>query len=269
MLSPPQEVRLEAVGRAISGAALMIFAGLLSARKKVPRWNIGSTRAWLKGHIWLSLLSVPLIFYHAGFHWGGLIEQLLMLVFVLVVVSGMIGLLLQQYLPRLLKTTVDAEAMFDQNPYLCGRLRETADEEVAAFCGDLVTSAKVEGTFNVGNVALAEVSPLDVLREFHVTRVRPFLTSSIEQTHQLDNTSRAAAVFARVKTVLPEDRPSRFRELVSYWTASKLFVENVGNCRDKPGFTGCCTGGCWSMCPCRSLCWYWESRTSSCRCSTR
>ena len=208
MLSPPQEVRLEAVGRAISGAALMIFAGLLSARKKVPRWNIGSARAWLKGHIWLSLLSVPLIFYHAGFRWGGLIEQLLMLVFVLVVVSGMIGLLLQQYLPRLLKTTVDAEAMFDQIPYLCGRLRETADEEVAAFCGDLVTSAKVEGTFNVGNVALAEVSPLDVLREFYVTRVRPFLTSSIEQTHQLDNTSRAAAVFARVKTVLPEDESS-------------------------------------------------------------
>ena len=49
------------------GTAMMIFAGLLSARRQVPTWRIGSAQFWLKGHIWLGLLSVAFILFHAGF----------------------------------------------------------------------------------------------------------------------------------------------------------------------------------------------------------
>src|SRR5205085_7474296 len=42
----------------ILGSALMVFAGLLSGLRRVPSWWwIGSRTAWLKGHIWLGLLS--------------------------------------------------------------------------------------------------------------------------------------------------------------------------------------------------------------------
>ena len=37
----------------IAGSALMVFAGLIAARKRVPEWRIGSAQFWLRGHIWL------------------------------------------------------------------------------------------------------------------------------------------------------------------------------------------------------------------------
>src|SRR3990170_2286953 len=58
----------------VAGTLLMLFAGLLSVRKKTVRLRLGSLSWWLKGHIWLGSLSVPLIFYHAAFRWGGTLE---------------------------------------------------------------------------------------------------------------------------------------------------------------------------------------------------
>ena len=37
----------------------MIFAGLLAARKKVPVWRLGRAQDWMRGHLWLGLLSLP------------------------------------------------------------------------------------------------------------------------------------------------------------------------------------------------------------------
>ena len=37
----------------IAGYALMLYAGLLGARKKVPTWRIGRAQTWMRGHIWL------------------------------------------------------------------------------------------------------------------------------------------------------------------------------------------------------------------------
>src|SRR5437660_1905828 len=46
----------------IIGSALMIYAGLLSALRKVPAWWwIGSRKIWLKGHIRLGLLSTVIL----------------------------------------------------------------------------------------------------------------------------------------------------------------------------------------------------------------
>src|SRR6058998_1224284 len=39
------------------GFALMIYAGLLGARRKVPTWRLGRATTWMKGHLWLGLLS--------------------------------------------------------------------------------------------------------------------------------------------------------------------------------------------------------------------
>src|SRR4051812_31198467 len=89
----------------IAGAALMIFAGLLSGRKKLPGWRIGSAQFWLRGHIWLGLLSGPLILFHAGFQWGGLLEQILLVLTGVIIVSGIFGLAMQQLIPRTMATS--------------------------------------------------------------------------------------------------------------------------------------------------------------------
>ena len=55
----------------IVGYAMMVFAGLLSVRKKFRVLRIGRAKSWMKGHIWLGFLAFPLILYHAAFGFGG------------------------------------------------------------------------------------------------------------------------------------------------------------------------------------------------------
>jgi Fe-S-cluster-containing dehydrogenase component len=43
---------------------------LLSARKRVRTWRIGSAQAWMRVHIWLGLIAVPCIWFHSGFALG-------------------------------------------------------------------------------------------------------------------------------------------------------------------------------------------------------
>ncbi|MBX7104324.1 MAG: hypothetical protein K1X57_09585 [Gemmataceae bacterium] len=113
----------------IAGTLLMAFAGALSALRKVPAWWwIGSRKAWLKGHIWLGLLSVLLILCHSGFRFGGPLERVLWVVFATIVISGIVGLLLQQSLPGLLARRVHGEVSFEQLPHYCGVLRGRADD---------------------------------------------------------------------------------------------------------------------------------------------
>jgi hypothetical protein len=125
----------------VVGSAFMIFAGLLAGRKQVPFWRLGSAQFWLRGHLWLGTLSVPLILFHSGFGLGGIVEQLLWAFFALVVLSGFFGLAMQHLLPRLMTSQVPRETFRAQIPYLRKRNRLLSDRLVATACGRLpVTS---------------------------------------------------------------------------------------------------------------------------------
>lgn len=127
----------EAAGGSAAGLAFgtlalaaMIFAGLLAVRKKFPGLRLGSAQFWLRGHIWLGLLSVPLVFFHSGFRFGGTLERALMYVFLIVIASGVYGLALQQVLPRVLKVRVPLETFPQQIPMLCQSFQEDATKLV-------------------------------------------------------------------------------------------------------------------------------------------
>src|SRR6202171_4402254 len=102
----------------IAGYAFMLFAGLLGARKKVPVWRIGRAQTWMRGHIWLGLVSLPLILFHGGFAWRGPLTALLMILFFIVVVSGLLGAALQHYLPSLITTRVPMETIYEEIPHV-------------------------------------------------------------------------------------------------------------------------------------------------------
>ena len=121
----------------IVGTLMMVFAGLLAGRKRVPHWRLGSAKFWLKGHLWLGTLSFPLILLHAGFGWGGLLENILWITFAIVVVSGFLGVGLQHFMPRLLTSRVPYETFTAQLPYQCRRNQFLADHAVADLCGKL------------------------------------------------------------------------------------------------------------------------------------
>lgn len=118
----------------VIGTAMMLFAGLLAARRPLRIRRIGSAQFWLKGHLWLGSLSVPFILFHTGFGWGGFLEQCLCGALVVVVSSGFFGLAMQQFLPRLLWNRAPLETFEGQTPYQCDRLTFIADLRVAGLC---------------------------------------------------------------------------------------------------------------------------------------
>src|SRR5262249_26616411 len=98
----------------IIGYAMMVFAVLLSLRKRFPIWRIGRAQKWMRGHLWLGLLSYPIILLHSGLRFGHGLTLAMMWIFTFVVLSGLVGAALQHYLPRLMTERVPMETIFDE-----------------------------------------------------------------------------------------------------------------------------------------------------------
>jgi hypothetical protein len=83
----------------ISGVSLMVFAGLLPVGKKLARWKIMRLKTLQRGHIWLGLLSMPLVLFHSGFRTGGKLSSALLVILAAILLSGIAGLLFTHQLP--------------------------------------------------------------------------------------------------------------------------------------------------------------------------
>ena len=119
------------------GFAFMIFAALLGARKRVPTWRVGRAQAWMRGHLWLGVLALPLILFHGGFHFGGTLTQVLMWLLIITVGSGVFGAVLQHYLPRVMTADVPLETIYDEIGHVRVQLLEEADRAVESVCGSM------------------------------------------------------------------------------------------------------------------------------------
>lgn len=119
----------------VAGGLIILFELLLWPRKRVRSWRIGSAQLWLRAHVWLGLLSVPLVVMHARlFFIGGLMNLALMGAFVIVIASGIWGLVLQQFLPKLLLEQVPAETIYDQIEHVAAQQCADAEKLVRALC---------------------------------------------------------------------------------------------------------------------------------------
>ena len=112
---------------------IFVFAALLNLRKKVPLWRVGTVQRWLRAHIWLTFLTVPLILLHSGFRLGGPMTTLLMALYALVMASGIYGLVLQHVMPRLMKERLPAETVFEQIPHIRAQLCAAAEKMRDSF----------------------------------------------------------------------------------------------------------------------------------------
>ena len=113
--------------------AIFVFAVLLSLRKKIPLWRVGTVQRWLRAHIWLTILTIPLVILHSGFRFGGAMTTFLMLLYGLVMVSGFYGLFLQHLMPRLMKERLPAETVFEQIPHIRSQLAAAAEKMRDSF----------------------------------------------------------------------------------------------------------------------------------------
>lgn len=221
----------------IIGFVFMIFAALLGARKRVPTWRLGRAQAWMRGHLWLGLLALPMILFHGGFHFGGTLTALLMWLLIITVASGVFGAALQHYIPRVMTSGVPLETIYDEIGHVRLLLREEADRALEAVCGNLgfVKSSDEEaqraGGFGAVRPIAATAAPLRTsaaisagasaavaaaperillsteqsapLRSFYLSEMRPFLEHPKTIGKRLSDPATASSAFARLRTLLP------------------------------------------------------------------
>src|SRR5262245_38087058 len=132
------------------GLALIGYAGILGARRKVPTWRVGRAATWMKGHLWLGALSYPIILLHSGFQIGGPLTFALMALLTVVVLSGIYGLILQQLLPRMMLAQLPLETVYEQIDSVVTQLRIEADTLVSAGAGPLPVSEAVSSEPRAG-----------------------------------------------------------------------------------------------------------------------
>lgn len=113
--------------------AIFVFAAILGVRKKLPILRIGNVQRWLRAHIWLTLLTAPLILLHSGFHIGGPMTTLLMVLYAIVMLSGIYGLALQHTMPTLMKERLPAEIVYEQIPNIRAQLYASAERLHKAY----------------------------------------------------------------------------------------------------------------------------------------
>jgi hypothetical protein len=221
----------------VVGFAFMIFAALLGVRKRVPTWRIGRAQAWMRGHLWLGFLALPIIFFHGGFHFGGTLTRVLMWLLIITVFSGVFGAALQHYVPRVMTAEVPLETIYDEIAHVRSLLREEADRAVESVCGSigLVKNSKAEirraGGFTALRTMAASAVPLRAsaavsagasaavaaaseiillseeesapLRRFYLEEMRPFLDHPEQRGQRLNDAQKAASAFAGMRMLLP------------------------------------------------------------------
>jgi len=188
----------------IVGYAFMLFAGLLGARKKVPIWRIGRAKTWMRGHLWLGLLSLPMILFHGGFAWRGPLTAVLMALLFIVVISGLVGAVLQHYLPRLMTQRVPLETIYEEIPHVREQLREEADNLVTSVFGAL-DGANADVDTMVAVVPLVEIEQEEKehFRELYIGTMRPFFANPEAPGAELREPQRSAEIFASLRRMLP------------------------------------------------------------------
>ena len=189
------------------GYAMMLYAGLLGARKRVPTWRIGRAQTWMRGHLWLGLLSLLLILFHSGFAFRGPLTLVLMLLFFIVIGSGILGAAIQHYVPGFMTSRVPLETIYEEIPHVRAQLRDEADQLAAAICGPLdkaEAEAETERTPEHAPTVLVEIEHEDRerFREVYLHKVRPYLADPESPGAELADPLRSGETFQALRRLL-------------------------------------------------------------------
>jgi len=192
----------------IVGFAMMIFAGLLSVRKKFPVMRIGRAKAWMRGHIWLGFLSYPIIILHSAFGLGGTLTTTLMILFTIVFISGIVGAVLQHYLPIKMTREVPMETIYDQIDSVVSQLCQEADDIMVQLVPamEAIPAAEVVGSRTLPLYAAArevESKDLQPIRTLYAEKVQPYLLKPANFTHELADPEIASAIFEQIRKMSP------------------------------------------------------------------
>lgn len=204
----------------IAALATMLLLVMLSIKRKAPTLRIGRAQTWLRAHVWLGALLPLLVALHAGFRSGGQLTVSLWVLLGIVTASGLLGLLLQQLVPRLLLHSVPGETIWQQHERELQSLSQQASQIVTTYAGSLdqpappwvpaslspqsspatAPSAPEPATPAPVNVAKPPAGG-EPLRQFYLNRVGPFLAGTDRALGRIDQMD---ALFHAAQLQTPE-----------------------------------------------------------------
>jgi hypothetical protein len=235
----------------ILGTTCMVLAGLLAGRKKFRIRRIGSAQFWMRMHIWLSIVAVPFILFHAGFRLGGPLTFWLMVLFFVVTLSGLFGLAVQQLLPSIMTSRVPLETLHSQIDFVGEGLAVNAYASVAGIAGAMPEAAseiealkkeaeiaEVRKTYWKGverpNPAESPAPETARLRDFYLQQVRPYLQRNLHapaklpspaiETALVDAPEEWTAVVQTLAALCEESRQLEMQMRLHRWLHGWLFL---------------------------------------------
>ena len=222
--------------------AIFLFAATLGLRKRLPApLRIGHVQRWLRAHIWLTLLTIPLILLHSGFRLGGPMTTLLMTLYAVVMVSGIYGLYLQHKVPTLMKERLPAEIVYEQIPNIRAQLCAAAERLHKTYVRDRAGTRSREALAPAAPTALATAALPDV--STHAVFKTPSAVEKPMGGATIRGTPIAPAAITAAEVAEPEqeigfDAPSEAtlaefieRQLLPYLNARRGEKFRLGNGR--------------------------------------
>jgi hypothetical protein len=114
----------------IVAALIFVFEMAYPYRRSRAR-PLGTARRWLQAHIYLGLLALLAVIMHTGFHLPrGAMGWALFLLSLWTVLSGLVGVWLQKWLPSVMAESLRVEALYERIPALVEHLLKEADDLV-------------------------------------------------------------------------------------------------------------------------------------------
>jgi hypothetical protein len=171
----------------------------------------------MRAHLWLGLVSYPLILLHGGFHFGGPLTRVMMWMFTAVFVSGIAGAAIQHFMPRVHTSQIPMETIYEQIDHVRDQLVIEAGKLVDNACDSLdgelsrATVGQLAAAASAGtdwDVTVADGLGFDEqasrqLRKFFLDETLPYLEKMGPRGKAMADSLRARGMFQQLRILLP------------------------------------------------------------------
>ena len=202
-------------------AVVFVLDGLYPLRRRLMGWPFGTAQRWLQFHIYGGALALLFVLIHVGFSLpNGQFGWWLFGLTLWSVVSGLVGVWLQKWIPTVLASQLSVEALYVRIPEMADRLQSEADA-VARGASDLLER------FYSGEIrpSLAGVAPswsfLVGLAGDRERRLTPF--RNVAQFVSEDDQDRLKGLEAIVTEKLELDAQYSLQRALRLWLPLHLF----------------------------------------------